>query len=125
MNEFKKSKKKNKKKIMQRMSVIARQELQKEYKNHQEERITRAVFCFLFFLAATQWSFNEFTRPSADNTDLHSLVHSLTRSFNQIQNAVVLQGKVHQFNSNLVVSHEECQSNKPKNNHHGNTFSMT
>ena len=66
---------------------------------------------FLFF-AATQWSFRKFTPPlSADNTDLHSHIHSLILSDS---NAVVLQGKVHQFNSNLVVSHEECQSNKPK-----------
>lgn len=69
----------------------------KEYKNHQEERTTRAVFV----IHTVHTSLSRQRRPSFT----HSLIHLFTSSDS---NAVVLQGKVHQFNSNLLVSHEEC-----------------
>lgn len=50
--------------------VIARQRLQKEYKNHQEEKITRAVFVSRFYTVVIHKVL------SADNADLHSSIHS-------------------------------------------------
>lgn len=94
--------------------VIASRGLQK--KRIKTIRKRKLLELFLF-IAATQWSFIKFIlSQQADNTDLHSSIHPSIHSFihsfiKSDSNAVVLQGKVHQFNSNLVVSHEECQTN--------------
>lgn len=81
-------------------------------KTIQEEKITRAVSVSHCCTVVIHKVYTSLGRQTHTFTSLDS-------------NAVVLQGKVHRFSSNRVVSHEECQPNKPKNNHHGNTFSMT